>query len=382
MTMIYLDYASTTPVDESVAEKMAGFLTLEGGKFGNPSSKHSFGKDASQAVEVARGHVADLVQAKPECIIWTSGATESNNLAIKGVAEFYQRKGRHIITAQTEHRSVLDVCTYLMQSGFEVTFLKPNTDGMIEVDALAAAIRNDTILVSLMHVNNETGNIQDIASMAKLTRERGILFHVDAVQSTGKLPIDLNNTPVDLMSFSAHKLYGPKGIGALYVSDDPKARLVPLLHGSGQERNLRSGTLATHQIVGMGEAYRIAKEEGYDLTRYKHLETLFWNGIKSYPGVHLNGHQSRRLPSIVNVCFEQLEQEVLIAELASLAFSSSSACTAGTLETSHVLRAMGLHNEWAHRSLRFSFGRYTTEDEIQHAVELISQMMASNNSGK
>lgn len=372
--MIYLDYASTTPVDERVAEKMAAFLTEEGGKFGNPSSKHNFGKVASHAVEEARRQVADLVKAKPECIIWTSGATESNNMAIKGVAEFYQRKGRHIITAQTEHRSVLDVCTYLMQSGYEVTFLKPNSDGIIEVDTLSAALRDDTILVSLMHVNNETGNIQDIASMAALTRARGILFHVDAVQSTGKLPIDLNNTPIDLMSFSAHKIYGPKGIGALYISDDPKARLIPLLHGSGQERNLRSGTLATHQIVGMGEAYRIAQEEDYDLTRLKHLASIFWHGIKSYPGVHLNGHPSVRLPSILNVCFEHLEKETLMDGLESLAFSSSSACTAGTLETSHVLRAMGFHNEWAHRSLRFSFGRYTTEAEIKRAVELISRL--------
>lgn len=369
--MIYLDYASTTPIDERVVQKMTSFLTKEG-HFGNPSSKHAFGKAANLAVEEARHHVATLVGAKPECIVWTSGATESNNLAIKGVAEFYQKRGRHIITSQTEHRSVLEPCTYLMQRGFDVTFLKPDARGIISVEALQKVLREDTILVSLMQVNNEVGVIQDIEKMATLTREKGILFHVDAVQSTGKLAIDLKSCPVDLMSFSAHKLYGPKGIGALYVCDSPKARLIPLFHGSGQERNLRSGTLATHQIVGMGEAYRIVlqsmKEEQQHL---KQLRDQFWEGIKMLPGVYLNGDPVERLATILNVRFENCEKEVLVAGLEDLAFSTSSACTAGALETSHVLRAMGLHNEMAHRSLRFSFGRYTTEQEIQKAVELI-----------
>lgn len=370
-SMIYLDYASTTPVDPRVVQKMSDFLTKQG-HFGNPSSQHFFGKAPSAAVAEAREQVANLVGAKPECILWTSGATESNNLAIKGVAEFYQRRGRHIITSQTEHRSVLDVCTYLMQRGFEVTFLKPNIDGIIEPDAVAAAFRDDTILVSLMHVNNEVGTIQDIEKIAKLTRDKGILFHVDAVQSTAKLPINLENCPVDLMSFSAHKLYGPKGIGALYVCDNPKARLIPLLHGSGQENNLRSGTLPTHQIVGMGEAYRIACEEmPAELARIQGLQSQFWAGLKNLPGVYLNGHPTKRVPTVINLRFENKEKEALMAGLETLAFSTSSSCTAGRLETSHVLRAMGLHNELAHRSLRFSFGRDTTEQEIQKAIKLI-----------
>lgn len=372
--MIYFDYASTTPIDARVAAKMANFLTKEG-VFGNPASKHAFGKPASIAVEEAREQVASLVNAKPECLIWTSGATESNNLAIKGVAEFSQRRGRHIITSQTEHRSVLDVCTYLMQRGFEVTFLKPNPHGIIEPEMVLNALKSDTILVSLMHVNNEIGVIQDIQTIANITRERGILFHVDAVQSTGKLPINLNECPIDLMSFSAHKLYGPKGIGALYVCDNPKARLVPLLHGSGQEQNLRSGTLPTHQIVGMGEAYRIAKTEmPQELPRLKALQTKFWEGLKTLPGVYLNGHPTERVPTVINIRFQNMEKEDLMRGLETLAFSTSSSCTASNhLETSHVLRAMGLHNELAHRSLRFSFGRDTTEEEIKQAVLLIQR---------
>jgi len=372
--MIYLDYASTAPIDARVAAKMFHFLT-KAGAFGNPSSQHGFGKPARLAVEAARREVASLFNAKPECLIWTSGATESNNLAIKGVAEFYQRRGRHIITSQTEHRSVLDVCTYLMQRGFEVTFLKPTGEGIIEPEMVQNAFRDDTILVSLMHVNNEIGVIQDIQKIAQLTRERGILFHVDAVQSTGKLHIDLTKWPIDLMSFSAHKLYGPKGIGALYVCDNPKARLSPLFHGSGQEQNLRSGTLPTHQIVGMGEAYRIAKEEmPLELTRLQSLQNLFWEQLRDLPGVYLNGHPTQRVPTVLNLRFENIEKEHLMQDLESLAFSTSAACTAGNhLETSHVLRAMGLHNELAYRSYRFSFGRDTTEAEINQAVLLIQQ---------
>lgn len=369
--LIYLDYASTTPVDERVASKMAEFMT-HSGHFGNPASQHDFGKKAKNAVEEARKQVASLLNAKPENIIWTSGATESNNLAIKGVAEFYKRWGRHIITSQTEHRSVLDVFAFLMQQGFEVTFLKPNNLGIIEPESLKAAIRNDTILVSLMHVNNEIGVIQDIEAFGKITRENEIIFHVDAAQSAGKQKIDLAQLNVDLMSLSAHKLYGPKGMGALYVCDNPKARLVPLFHGSGQERNLRSGTLPTHQIVGMGEAYRIAAEiNTKEMQRLQELHTVFWDGIKDLPGVHLNGHPKQRVPNILNICFERLEKEKLLEHLTGLAMSTSSACTAASIETSHVLRAMGLHNEWAHRSIRFSLGRHTTLDEINEVVKII-----------
>lgn len=368
---VYLDYASTTPVDERVAQKMMDYLTLRG-NFGNPSSKHSFGQIAKNAVEEARIHVANLLNTKPECIFWTSGATESNNMAIKGVAEFYQRWGKHIITSQIEHKSVLEVFSYLMQIGFEVTFLKPNSDGIITAAAVKDAIRSDTILVSIMHVNNETGVIQEIESIAEYTREKEIIFHVDAAQSAGKIKIDLARLPVDLLSLSAHKLYGPKGIGALYVCDTPKARLLPLLHGSGQERNLRSGTLATHQIVGMGEAYRIMHQE-MD-SEIKHLQSLnakLTTGILDLPDLHLNGHASQKVPNILNLCFQEIEMEKLKNHLENLAVSSSSACTAATMETSHVLRAMGFHNEWAHRSVRFSLGRFTTMAEMEETIKII-----------
>jgi len=374
---IYLDYAATTPMDPRVAEIMTHYLTLDG-EFGNPASRsHAFGWNAEAAVETARKQVAGLVNADPKEIVWTSGATESDNLAIKGVAHFYQKKGKHIITTKIEHKAVLDTCRQLEREGFEVTYLEPNPQGFIEMDKLAAAIRPDTILVSVMHVNNEIGIIQDIERIGEITRERGIVFHVDAAQSAGKVPIDLQALKVDLMSFSGHKVYGPKGIGALFVRRKPRIRLEAQMHGGGHERGMRSGTLATHQIAGMGEAFRIAKEQMQtDNERIKSLRDRLYNGIKDIEEVYINGDLEHGVPNILNVSFNFVEGESLIMALKDLAVSSGSACTSASLEPSYVLRALGRNDELAHSSIRFSLGRFTTEQEIDHAIEQITTSIA------
>ncbi|MBK1691513.1 IscS subfamily cysteine desulfurase [Ectothiorhodospira mobilis] len=369
---IYLDYAATTPVDDRVAEEMCRYLT-RGGCYGNAASRsHALGWEAERAVERAREQVAALVGADPREIIWTSGATESDNLALKGAAHFYQKKGRHIVTLKTEHKAVLDSCRQLEREGFEVTYLEPEPDGLLDLDRLGAALRDDTILVSIMHVNNEIGVIQDLEAIGGLTRERGIVFHVDAAQSAGKLPIDLGALPVDLMSFSGHKIYGPKGIGALYVRRKPRVRLEAQMHGGGHERGLRSGTLPTHQIVGMGEAFRIAAEEmEAEAARLQALRERLWSGLAQMEEVYLNGHPERRVAGILNCSFNFVEGESLIMALRDIAVSSGSACTSASLEPSYVLRALGRDDELAHSSIRFSLGRYTTEAEIDHTVELV-----------
>ena len=369
---IYLDYAATTPVDPRVAEKMMACLTLDG-TFGNPASRsHRFGWQAEEAVEQARQQVADLVHCDPKEIVWTSGATESDNLAIKGVAHFYQKKGRHIVTCRTEHKAVLDTCRHLEANGFEVTYLDPETTGLIDLDKLQAALRPDTVLVSIMHVNNEIGVIQDIAAIGEITRRRGILFHVDAAQSTGKVAIDLSRLPVDLMSFSAHKTYGPKGIGALYVRRKPRVRVEAQIHGGGHERGMRSGTLAPHQIVGMGEAYRLAAEEMVqDNQRILALRDRLLARLEGLQEVHLNGDLTQRVPHNLNLSFAFVEGESLIMSLKDLAVSSGSACTSASLEPSYVLRALGRSDELAHSSLRFSIGRFTTEQEIDYAAQQV-----------
>ncbi|HEX4911438.1 MAG TPA: IscS subfamily cysteine desulfurase [Permianibacter sp.] len=366
---VYLDYSATTPVDPRVAEKMMQYLT-EDGQFGNPASRsHKFGWQAEEAVEEARQFVAELINADPREIVWTSGATESDNLAIKGVAEFYKDKGKHIVTCKTEHKAVLDTCRYLEGQGYDVTYLDPEPNGLIDLAKLEASLRPDTILVSIMHVNNEIGVIQDIDAIGAMTRARGILFHVDAAQSTGKLPIDVEKTPVDLMSLTSHKTYGPKGIGALYVRRKPRARIAPQMHGGGHERGMRSGTLPTHQIVGMGEAYRIAKlEMAAENERLLRLRHKLWNGIKDLEEVHLNGDADRRIAGNLNVSFNYVEGESLIMALKDLAVSSGSACTSASLEPSYVLRALGRSDELAHSSLRFTIGRFTTEEQIDFAI--------------
>ncbi|WP_292991486.1 IscS subfamily cysteine desulfurase [Pantoea sp.] len=371
---IYLDYAATTPADPRVASKMMQFLTLDG-TFGNPASRsHRFGWQSEEAVDVARNQIAELVNADPREIVFTSGATESDNLAIKGAAHAHQARGKHIITSQTEHKAVLDSCQQLEREGFNVTYLTPAANGIISPDQLRAALRDDTILVTLMHVNNETGVIQDIAAFGELCREREILFHVDATQSVGKLPVDLSQLSVDLMSFSAHKLYGPKGIGALYVRRKPRVQIAAQIHGGGHERGMRSGTLPVHQIVGMGEAYRIAAEEREtDMARLKALSDRLWQGISTLPGVTLNGDHNLRAPNILNLSFADVEGESLIMALKDLALSSGSACTSASLEPSYVLRALGLSEELAHSSLRFSLGRFTTEEEIDYAITLVQK---------
>jgi len=371
---IYMDYAATTPMDPRVAEKMVKYLTLDG-EFGNPASRsHAFGWNAEAAVEEARKHVADLVNADPKEIVWTSGATESDNLAVKGVAHFYQKKGKHIITSKIEHKAVLDTCRQLEREGFEITYLEPNSHGRVELDKLKATIRPDTILVSIMHVNNEIGTIQDIEAIGEITRGRGIIFHVDAAQSAGKVPIDLQSLKVDLMSFSGHKIYGPKGIGALFVRRKPRIRLEAQMHGGGHERGMRSGTLATHQIVGMGEAFRIAKEEMQtDNTRIKALRDKLLIGIKDIEEVYINGDLEHGVPNILNVSFNFVEGESLIMALKDLAVSSGSACTSASLEPSYVLRALGRNDELAHSSIRFSIGRFTTEEEIDYAIAQITR---------
>ncbi|KAF6637186.1 IscS subfamily cysteine desulfurase [Pantoea sp. EKM10T] len=371
---IYLDYAATTPADPRVASKMMQFLTLDG-TFGNPASRsHRFGWQSEEAVDVARNQIAELVNADPREIIFTSGATESDNLAIKGAAHAHQARGKHIITSQTEHKAVLDSCQQLEREGFAVTYLTPAANGIISPDQLRAALRDDTILVTLMHVNNETGVIQDIAAFGELCREREILFHVDATQSVGKQPIDLSQLPVDLMSFSAHKLYGPKGIGALYVRRKPRVQIAAQIHGGGHERGMRSGTLPVHQIVGMGEAYRIAAEEREtEMARLQTLRNRLWQGISTLPDVTLNGDLQQSAPNILNLSFADVEGESLIMALKDLALSSGSACTSASLEPSYVLRALGLSEELAHSSLRFSLGRFTTEEEIDYAIALVQK---------
>ncbi|MCP8687982.1 IscS subfamily cysteine desulfurase [Marinobacterium sedimentorum] len=367
---IYLDYSATTPVDPRVAEKMIECLTMEG-NFGNPASRsHLFGWKAEEAVENARRQVAELINADPREIVWTSGATESDNLAIKGAAHFYQKKGKHIITSRIEHKAVLDTARQLEREGFEVTYLDPNKEGIIEPSVVAGAIREDTILVSLMHVNNEVGTLTDIAAIGEITRAKGIIFHVDAAQSAGKVDIDMSKLKVDLMSFSAHKVYGPKGIGALYVSRKPRVRIEAQMHGGGHERGMRSGTLATHQIVGMGEAFRIAKLEMVaENERLITLRDRLLAGVKDMEEVYVNGSLTQRVPGNLNISFAFVEGESLLMSLKDLAVSSGSACTSASLEPSYVLRALGLNDEMAHSSIRFSIGRFTTEEDVDHVIQ-------------
>ena len=369
-TPIYLDYAATTPVDKRVAEKMIPYLTEQ---FGNPaSSSHSFGWTAEEAVENARSEIAKLINADSKEIVFTSGATESDNLAIKGAAHFYQSKGKHLITVKTEHKAVLDTMRELEREGFEVTYLGVQENGLLDLEALKAAIRDDTILVSVMWVNNEIGVVQDIEAIGEICRERKIIFHVDAAQAAGKEPIDLEKVKVDLLSLSAHKIYGPKGIGALYVRRKPRVRLEAQMHGGGHERGFRSGTLPTHQIVGMGEAFRIAREElEQDRAHALKLRNLFLDGIKDIDEVYINGDLEHRVPTNLNVSFNFVEGESLIMAVKELAVSSGSACTSASLEPSYVLRALGRNDELAHSSLRITFGRMTTEEEVQYAAELI-----------
>ncbi len=374
---IYLDYSATTPVDPRVAQKMSECL-LADGNFGNPASRsHAFGWKAEEAVENARRQVAELVNADPREIVWTSGATESDNLAIKGVAYFYGSKGKHIITSKIEHKAVLDTTRQLEREGFEVTYIEPGEDGMVTPAMVEAALREDTILVSIMHVNNEIGTINDIAAIGELTRSCGVLFHVDAAQSTGKVSIDLGNMKVDLMSFSAHKTYGPKGIGALYVRRKPRVRLEALIHGGGHERGMRSGTLATHQIVGMGEAFRIAKEEmDQDNQRILALSDRFFKHVEGMEELYINGSMSQRVPHNLNLSFNYVEGESLIMALKDLAVSSGSACTSASLEPSYVLRALGRNDELAHSSIRFTFGRFTTEEEVDYAASKVADAVS------
>jgi cysteine desulfurase len=369
-----MDYSATTPVDERVAEKMMAYLTRQG-HFGNPASRsHEFGWKAEEAVELARQQVADLINADPREIIWTSGATESNNLAIKGVAHFYQKQGKHIITLKTEHKAVLDSCRQLEREGYEVTYLAPEPSGLLDLDKFRAALRDDTVLASVMHVNNEIGVIQDIAAIGEICRERKIVFHVDAAQSAGKIDIDMDKLKVDLMSFSAHKVYGPKGIGALYVRRKPRVRVEAQMHGGGHERGLRSGTLPTHQIVGMGEAFRIAKEEmAEEDARVRVLRDRLWAGLNGMEEVYLNGDLEQRVPGNLNVSFNYVEGESLIMALKDMAVSSGSACTSSSLEPSYVLRALGRNDELAHSSIRFTIGRFTTQEEVDYVVQLVKE---------
>jgi cysteine desulfurase len=370
---IYLDYAATTPVDPRVAEEMMKNLTMDG-NFGNPASRsHRFGWQAEEAVDIARNNIADLVNADPREIVFTSGATESNNLAIKGAANFYGKKGKHIITVKTEHKAVLDTCRELERQGFEVTYMDVEKNGLLDLKKLEAAMREDTVVVSVMHVNNEIGVVQDIATIGEMCRERKVIFHVDAAQSAGKLPIDLKELKVDLMSFSAHKIYGPKGIGALYVRRKPRIRLEAQMHGGGHERGFRSGTLATHQIVGMGEAFRIAKEDMEKDTKHiLELRARLWDGIKDMEEIYINGDMDHHVPGIFNVSFNFVEGESLLMALKDMAVSSGSACTSASLEPSYVLRALGMTDELAHSSIRFSIGRFTTEEEIDYVVGQIT----------
>ena len=369
---IYFDYAATTPVDPRVAQKMMQYLTLDG-IFGNPASRsHAFGWEADKAVEEAREQVAALTNADAKEIVWTSGATESNNLAIKGAAHFNERRGKHIITCKTEHKAVLDTCRQLEREGYEVTYLDPESNGLIDLEKFKAALRPDTSVASIMHVNNETGVIQDIAAMGELCRANKTVFHVDAAQSAGKVPIDMETLKVDMMSFSGHKIYGPKGIGALYVRRKPRVRIEAQMHGGGHERGMRSGTLPTHQIVGMGEAFRLAKAEmNAETDRILMLRNRLWDGLKDIEEVYLNGDADQRVAGILNVSFNYVEGESLMMSLKDLAMSSGSACTSASLEPSYVLRALGRSDELAHSSLRLSMGRFTTVEEVDYAIERI-----------
>jgi cysteine desulfurase len=367
---IYMDYSATTPVDPRVVDKMIPYLREQ---FGNPASRsHSYGWDAERAVEEARENVAALVNADPREIIWTSGATESDNLAIKGAAHFYKSKGKHIITVKTEHKAVLDTCRELEREGYEVTYLDVKDDGLIDLDAFKAALRPDTILVSVMSVNNEIGVIQDIGTIGEICREKGIIFHVDAAQATGKVQIDLQKLKVDLMSFSAHKTYGPKGIGALYVRRKPRVRIEAQMHGGGHERGMRSGTLATHQIVGMGEAFRIAREEmATENERIRMLRDRLLRGLAEMEETYVNGDMEKRVPHNLNISFNFVEGESLIMAVKDVAVSSGSACTSASLEPSYVLRALGRNDELAHSSIRFTVGRFTTEQDVDYVINLL-----------
>lgn len=369
-TPVYLDYAATTPVDKRVAEKMIPYLTET---FGNPASNsHAFGWEAEEAVEKARADIAALINADPKEIVFTSGATESDNLAIKGAANFYKTKGKHLITVKTEHKAVLDTMRELERQGFEVTYLGVQENGLIDLEELKAAIRDDTLLISVMWANNEIGVVQDIPAIGEICRERKIVFHVDAAQACGKVPVDVEAAKIDLLSMSAHKVYGPKGIGALYVRRKPRVRLEAQMHGGGHERGFRSGTLPTHQIVGMGEAFRIAKEElEQDMAHYRKLRDIFLKGIEGIEEVYINGDLEHRAPNNLNVSFNFVEGESLIMAVKELAVSSGSACTSASLEPSYVLRALGRNDELAHSSLRITFGRMTTEEEVRFAAELI-----------
>jgi cysteine desulfurase len=374
---IYLDYASTTPADKRVAQKIFEHLTLEG-NFGNPASRsHAYGWSAEESVEEARAHVANLVNCDPREIVFTSGATESDNLAIKGVANFYKSKGKHIITSKIEHKAVLDPCRQLERDGFTVTYLDPNEQGIITPQQIAEVIQDDTILISIMHINNELGTVNDIKAIGALARSKGIFFHVDAAQSTGKVEIDLNNLEVDLMSFSAHKTYGPKGIGALFVSRKPRVRLEAQIHGGGHERGMRSGTLATHQIVGMGEAFRLAKlEMQTDNERISKLHQKLLDGIQHIEEIYINGDLAQKVPNILNVSFAYIEGESLMMALKDIAVSSGSACTSASLEPSYVLRALGRKDELAHSSIRFSIGRFTTDEDIDYTISILEQAVS------
>jgi cysteine desulfurase len=367
---IYLDYSATTPIDERVVAEMLKYMGPNS-SFGNPASRsHSFGWAAEAAVEQARKNIADLVGANPKEIVFTSGATESDNLAIKGAAHFNQKRGKHVVTCKTEHKAVLDSCRQLEREGYEVTYLDPMQNGLIDLNDFEKALRDDTTLVSIMHVNNEIGVIQDIEAIGKICRDRKILFHVDAAQSPGKVEINLEKLPVDLMSFSAHKIYGPKGIGALYVQRKPRVRIEAQMHGGGHERGMRSGTLATHQIVGMGEAFRIAKEEmATENERLLKLRNKLYDGVKDMEEVYINGDIDHRIAGNINISFNYVEGESLLMALKDLAISSGSACTSASLEPSYVLRALGRNDELAHSSIRFTMGRYTTEEEIDRTIK-------------
>ena len=372
---IYLDYGATTPVDPRVADAMIPWLREH---FGNPASRsHAWGWEAEEAVEKARTQVADLIGADPREIVWTSGATESNNLAIKGAGHFYQGKGKHLVTVKTEHKAVLDTMREMERQGFEVTYLEVQENGLLDLDAFKAALRPDTSLVSVMFVNNEIGVIQDIPAIGAMCREKGILLHVDAAQATGKVEIDLKTLPVDLMSLASHKTYGPKGIGALYVRRKPRVRLEAQMHGGGHERGMRSGTLPTHQIVGMGEAFRLAREEmAQDLAKARALQKRLLDGLSDLEQVFVNGDLTRRVPHNLNMSFNYVEGESLIMGIKGLAVSSGSACTSASLEPSYVLRALGRSDELAHSSLRMTIGRFTTEEEIDYAIATIRENVA------
>jgi cysteine desulfurase len=372
MKPIYLDYSATTPVDKRVAEKMMQYMTMDG-EFGNPASRsHPYGWVSEAAVDEARKQVADLINADPREIVWTSGATESDNLAIKGAAHFYSKKGKHLITCKTEHKAVLDTCRQLEREGFEVTYLDPEADGLVDLDKLEAAIRPDTTLISIMHVNNEIGVVQDVAAIAAIAHKHKVIFHTDAAQSAGKVEIDVKAMDIDMLSLSAHKIYGPKGIGALFVRRKPRIRIEAQMHGGGHERGMRSGTLAVHQIVGMGEAFRIADEEmASESARILELRERLLNGFKDMEEVYVNGDLEHRIPGNINISFNFVEGESLIMALKDLAVSSGSACTSASLEPSYVLRALGRNDELAHSSIRFSIGRYTTEQDIDRAIQLV-----------